>query len=85
MGRSVPLKTPIRFQIANKINGFVHVSYGTALNTNATEKRRCCTDSKRDTYIAQYLLCLMINIRSPIRSITPERFRQANFQSKASW
>jgi hypothetical protein len=31
MGRSVPLKTPIRFQIANKINGFVHVSYGTAL------------------------------------------------------
>src|ERR1039458_10075092 len=54
MGRSVPLKTPIRFQIANKINCFVHVSYGTALNTNATEKRRCCTDSKRDTYIAQY-------------------------------
>jgi hypothetical protein len=34
MGRSVPLKTPIRFQIANKINGFVHVSYGTALNFN---------------------------------------------------
>src|ERR1039458_10120425 len=33
MGRSVPLKTPIRFQIANKINGFVHVSYGTALNS----------------------------------------------------
>jgi hypothetical protein len=32
MGRSVPLKTPIRFQIANKINGFVHVSYGTALD-----------------------------------------------------
>src|ERR1017187_9278962 len=31
LGRSVPLKTPIRFQIANKINGFVHVSYGTAL------------------------------------------------------
>jgi hypothetical protein len=34
MGRSVPLKTPIRFQIANKINGFVHVSYGTALIQN---------------------------------------------------
>src|ERR1017187_4566656 len=34
MGRSVPLKTPIRFQIANKINGFVHVSYGTALKNN---------------------------------------------------
>jgi hypothetical protein len=33
MGRSVPLKTPIRFQIANKINGFVHVSYGTALKS----------------------------------------------------
>jgi hypothetical protein len=32
MGRSVPQKTPIRFQIANKINGFVHVSYGTALD-----------------------------------------------------
>ena len=33
MGRSVPLKTPIRFQIANKIKGFVHVSYGTALKS----------------------------------------------------
>jgi hypothetical protein len=48
MGRSVPLKTPIRFQIANKINGFVHVSYGTALNGNtktATQKVKQSTIS----------------------------------------
>src|ERR1019366_3935987 len=38
MGRSVPLKTPIRFQIANKINGFVHVSYGAALNLDIGEE-----------------------------------------------
>jgi hypothetical protein len=31
MGRSVPVKAPAAFQIANKINGFVHISYGTAL------------------------------------------------------
>jgi len=31
MGRSVPAKTPAAFQIANEINGFEHVSYGTAL------------------------------------------------------
>jgi hypothetical protein len=32
MGRNVPVKTPTAFQIANKINGFVHISYGMALN-----------------------------------------------------
>jgi hypothetical protein len=32
MGRSVPVKMPLAFQITNEINGFVHVSYGTALN-----------------------------------------------------
>ena len=32
MGRSVPVKTPTVFQIINEINGFVHISYGTALN-----------------------------------------------------
>ena len=32
MGRSVAVKTPSNFQIANKINGFKHVSCGTALN-----------------------------------------------------
>jgi hypothetical protein len=32
MGRSVSVKTPAAFQIANKINGFEHVSYGTAVN-----------------------------------------------------
>lgn len=31
MGRSEPVKTPVTFQIANKINGFMHISYGTAL------------------------------------------------------
>ena len=31
MGRSVPVKAPARFIIVNKINGFVHTSYGTAL------------------------------------------------------
>jgi hypothetical protein len=31
MGRSVPVKTPTAFQITNKIKGFEHVSYGTAL------------------------------------------------------
>ena len=34
MGRSVAVKTPANFQIANKINGFEHISYGTALNSN---------------------------------------------------
>jgi hypothetical protein len=33
MGRSVPVKTPVRFKIVNEINGLVHISYGTALNT----------------------------------------------------
>ena len=32
MGRRVPVNTPPAFTIANKINGFEHVSYGTALN-----------------------------------------------------
>jgi len=31
MGRSVSVETPAAFQKANKINGFVHISYGTAL------------------------------------------------------
>jgi hypothetical protein len=31
MGRSVAVKTPVCFQNTNKINGFVHVFYGTAL------------------------------------------------------
>jgi hypothetical protein len=31
MGWSVALKTPSGFQNTNKINGFVHVSYGMAL------------------------------------------------------
>jgi hypothetical protein len=31
MGWSVPLNTPIRSQIANEINGLVHISYGMAL------------------------------------------------------
>jgi len=31
MGQSVAVKTPPNFTIANKINGFVHVSYGMAL------------------------------------------------------
>lgn len=34
MGRSVPVKTPATFQITNEINGFEHVSYGTALMGN---------------------------------------------------
>jgi hypothetical protein len=32
MGRSVPVKAPVNLQIVNKINGFEHVSCGTALN-----------------------------------------------------
>jgi len=31
MGRSVAVKTPAAFQNANKINGFVHISYRTEL------------------------------------------------------
>jgi hypothetical protein len=31
MGRSVPVKTQVNLQITNKINGFEHISYGTAL------------------------------------------------------
>lgn len=31
MGRSVAVKAPSSFQIANKINGFEHIFYGTAL------------------------------------------------------
>jgi hypothetical protein len=30
-GQRVPVKTPPTFQIANKTNGFEHISYGTAL------------------------------------------------------
>jgi len=33
MGRSVAVTSPASFQIANKTNGFEHVSYGTALKT----------------------------------------------------
>jgi len=32
MGLNVPVKTPTAFRIINEINGFVHNSYGTALN-----------------------------------------------------
>jgi hypothetical protein len=31
IGQSVPVKTQHTFQIANKINGFEHISYGSAL------------------------------------------------------
>ena len=31
MGRSVAVKLPVAFQKANKINGFEHIFYGTAL------------------------------------------------------
>jgi hypothetical protein len=31
MGRSGPVKKPSSFRISNKINGFEHISYGTAL------------------------------------------------------
>ncbi|MGA3143562.1 MAG: hypothetical protein ABSF10_11165 [Verrucomicrobiota bacterium] len=34
MGRSVAVKTQAAFQIINKINGFVHISHGTALQKN---------------------------------------------------
>jgi len=34
MGRSVAVKTQGAFQIINKINGFVHISHGTALQKN---------------------------------------------------
>jgi hypothetical protein len=33
MGRSVPVKTPVNLQITNKINGFEHIFYGTALKS----------------------------------------------------
>jgi hypothetical protein len=33
MGRSVQVKMPAVLRIANKINGFVHVSYGMALKS----------------------------------------------------
>ena len=33
MGRSVAVKLPVVFQKANKINGFEHIFYGTALKT----------------------------------------------------
>ena len=32
MGRSVAVKLPVAFQKANKINGFEHIFYGTALS-----------------------------------------------------
>ena len=31
MGQSVPVKMPVVFQITNKINGFMHVFYGSAV------------------------------------------------------
>ena len=31
VGRCVPVKTPAALQKANKINGFVHIPYGTAM------------------------------------------------------
>ena len=44
MGRSVSVKTPAAFQKANKINGFVHISYGTALQAiNKSMKRNRVT------------------------------------------
>jgi hypothetical protein len=36
MGRSVPAKKASPFQIVNKVNGFAHDSYGTALFLNLT-------------------------------------------------
>jgi hypothetical protein len=40
MGRSVAVKTPANYPIANKINGFMHVSYGTALKKNCSSCRQ---------------------------------------------
>jgi len=41
VGRNVPVKTPVTFKISNRINGFEHVFYGTALihNREAQAKR----------------------------------------------
>ena len=33
VGQGVAVKPPAQFEIANKINGFVHDSYGTAMTT----------------------------------------------------
>ena len=40
MGRSVPVKMPAAFQIANETNGFEHVSYGTVLTIVQKKNRR---------------------------------------------
>jgi curli biogenesis system outer membrane secretion channel CsgG len=39
MGRSVPFKAPVNLQITNKIKGFEHISYGTALKIFETFSR----------------------------------------------
>ena len=55
MGQSVPGKTPGAFQIANKINGFIHISYGSALKQKAvqprmhTDKHRFCGKKAHNT------------------------------------
>jgi len=46
MGWSVPVKTPAAFQIANKINGFEHISYGTALKIFIQISRLRCLSSE---------------------------------------
>ncbi len=40
MGRSVPVKTPASFSIANEINGFAHIFHGTALKQRFNFCRR---------------------------------------------
>ena len=45
VGRSEAVKMPANFKISNKINGFEHVSYGTALKSILQRRFNECCES----------------------------------------
>jgi hypothetical protein len=47
MGRSVAVKLPANFQIANKISGFEHISYGTTLFFDLAARNAPIPDAAR--------------------------------------
>jgi hypothetical protein len=80
LGRSVPLKTPIRFQIANKINGFVHVSYGTALNPVPNKPKLNRSSASRETlhlrFVGMPMAARSINMAIQKLLMWPNNIRQ---------
>ena len=61
MGRSVAVKLPVAFQKANKINGFEHIFYGTALN-KFIHPQTCIGRVHKKTGLSSFTLALVAGL-----------------------